>query len=316
MTYTDRYVSAVLRHLPSAQHAEIDSELRALIADAIDAQHDSGVADAEQAERAALEGLGHPEKLAAGYSDRPLYLIGPKHFLLWKRLLILVVGIVAPIIAVLAGLGAALEGRGAWSTIGQGIGAGVGVAMAISFWMTVVFATLERYGADVREGDIWTVKDLPEPTTAKVTRGETITEVALLALTAAFLAWLAMSHAPRAWTGLTEPILAPGMGWWIPTLLVLIACEIALIVARQMRGHWTRRDAVLVVALNLVVLAVILPPLLSGAVLNPAAAAELGWPDANSPISLLGLQQIIAGVAVPAAAGDIWGAVSRARVAK
>ena len=67
---TDRYVWAVLRSLPGAQRAELEPEIRALVADAIDAK-------ARRRATPALVELGDPNALAARYADRPQYLIGP-----------------------------------------------------------------------------------------------------------------------------------------------------------------------------------------------------------------------------------------------
>ena len=40
-TLTDRYVAATLRRLPARQRADIDTELRGLIADAIDGREEA-----------------------------------------------------------------------------------------------------------------------------------------------------------------------------------------------------------------------------------------------------------------------------------
>ena len=89
-TLTDRYVWGVLRAVPEAQRPDLEPEIRALIADALDAR--SGRPAAEEApaaaERAVLAELGDPEVLAARYTDRSLFLIGPAYFLVWKRLLL------------------------------------------------------------------------------------------------------------------------------------------------------------------------------------------------------------------------------------
>src|SRR4051794_38396607 len=96
-TLTDRYVAATLRSVPEKQRPELDKELRASIADAIDDRIEAG-SKPEAAEREVLIELGDPIRLAAGYADRPLYLIGPALFPDYTRLLKLLVGIVVPIV--------------------------------------------------------------------------------------------------------------------------------------------------------------------------------------------------------------------------
>ena len=76
-TLTDRYVDAILRRLPERQRPDIEQELRASIADAVDDRLEAG-ADPAEAETAVLTELGDPARLAAGYADRPLHLIGPE----------------------------------------------------------------------------------------------------------------------------------------------------------------------------------------------------------------------------------------------
>ena len=66
-----------MRTVPEKQRADLSAELRASIDDQIDARVDDGEAP-EAAERAVLTDLGDPDKLAAGYTDRPLHLIGPR----------------------------------------------------------------------------------------------------------------------------------------------------------------------------------------------------------------------------------------------
>ncbi len=96
-TLTDRYVWGVLRAVPEAQRPDLEPEIRALIADAMDARVASVAGEAPTAaERAVLTELGDPEVLAARYTDRSLFLIGPAYFLVWKRLLLTILPIIVP----------------------------------------------------------------------------------------------------------------------------------------------------------------------------------------------------------------------------
>ncbi len=76
-TLTDRYVYAVTRSLPESQRADIDKELRASIADAVDARVEAGdhPAEAERADahRARRSGEARRASMPAartGSSDR------------------------------------------------------------------------------------------------------------------------------------------------------------------------------------------------------------------------------------------------------
>src|SRR5882672_5085367 len=95
---TDRYVDATLRRLPGRQRPDIEKELRASIADAVDDRLVAG-SDPAEAERAVLTELGDPARLASGYADRPLQLIGPALYLDYTRLLGALLATVVPAVA-------------------------------------------------------------------------------------------------------------------------------------------------------------------------------------------------------------------------
>ena len=69
-TLTDRYVAATLRRVPARQRADIDTELRGLIADAIDGREEAG-ADKADAEVQTLTELGDPVRLAPSTPSAP-----------------------------------------------------------------------------------------------------------------------------------------------------------------------------------------------------------------------------------------------------
>ena len=69
-TLTDRYVWGVLRAVPTAQRADLEPEIRALVADAVEARIAAGVVPAE-AERAAIAELGDPSVSPRSTRTRP-----------------------------------------------------------------------------------------------------------------------------------------------------------------------------------------------------------------------------------------------------
>ena len=102
----DRYVGATLRTVPESQRSDIEAELRASIEDALEARMEAGV-DADTAKRDVLTEMGDPDRLAAGYTGRPGYLIGPALFFDYKRFLTaLLVTVVPIVVAVVAAVSA------------------------------------------------------------------------------------------------------------------------------------------------------------------------------------------------------------------
>ncbi len=265
-TLTERYISATIRSLTPEVQDDVRAELEASIADAIDARLDQGEAQAD-AERAVLTELGDPGILAAGYADRPLHLIGPKYYLVWWRLLKLLL-IIVPICA-FGGvmLGQLIDGAPTGEIIGTAVAAALGSVVHVGFWVTLVFFVLERTGADT--GVRWSVDQLPEPTQNGAGRADAIASIVFLVLGAgavfwdAFVGFFPTEGAPIA---LLNPALWP---WGITFLLALFVAEALLAVVVYAQRRWTIGTAVVNTALAVVFAAWSLTLLVQGELLNP-----------------------------------------------
>ncbi len=250
-TLTDRYVWGVLRAVPQAQRAELEPEIRQLVADAVDARLRGG-ADPATAERAALTELGRPELLAARYTGRQLVLIGPRLYPEWQRLLLLLLPIVVPIAAIATAGASYLDGRPASELVGVAIAAGLNVAVQTAFWITLVFALIERSGK-ASVGREWSPDRLPKTPAEQVRPG--VTEVGMsvvaLGLLAAVLVWQQVG-APVVIDGTGYALLDPAL-WslWIPWFLVVLGLEIAFTLLRWAQGGWTWALAVVNLGLKL-----------------------------------------------------------------
>ncbi|WP_051138876.1 permease prefix domain 1-containing protein [Agromyces italicus] len=252
---TDRYLFAATRSLPAAQREELSHDLAERIADTIDARVDSGASTPETAEHDALVELGNPAVLAASYSDRPLMLIGPRYFLVWKRLLVFLESFVPATVAAAAALGLVISGGG-WEVIGAAIGIGLSVAVHVAFWVTLVFALIERYdtGAVGSTDELlgWTPDQLPQLPEARRPhrRSDLIASLVWLAIAAAFIVWQQFGI---VWIGgerSSVPLLDPALwSFWLPYLLVLIALEAAFAVWIY-RSDWNWTNAIVNVALS------------------------------------------------------------------
>lgn len=172
---TDRYIEATLRRVPSRQRPDIERELRTSIADAVDDRLEAGTEPAE-AEGAVLTDLGDPARLAAGYADRPLQLIGPGLFLDYTRLLSALLVTVVPAVAGIVGVLRAIDGDSASSVAGDAVGAALTAAFHVAFWTTLVFAIIERIPSPKLPTRQWTPAALPEPTGRRTRYAELIAE--------------------------------------------------------------------------------------------------------------------------------------------
>lgn len=294
-TLTDRYVWGVLRSVPEAQRPDLEPEIRALIADAIDARTRSGHADgsAGAVERAVLTELGDPEVLAARYTDRTLYLIGPAFFLVWKRMLLTLLPVVVPIVAIVGMAAKSFAGDASiGDVIAAGITAAIGVAVQLVFWFTLVFALLERT-AD-RSWDVgtqWTPDKLPAlPAQGRPSLAELALSATGLVFAGVFIVWQQVA-APIAVGGQTYPVFDPALwSFWLPWFLVVIGLELVFTGLLYRAGHWTWPFAVV----NAILAAAFAIPALwliqTDRLWNPAAIdalASVGFGDAIAPISVI-----------------------------
>ena len=145
MNLIEVYIQEVTRRLPEKNRADIALELKSTIEDMLPEGY------TEKNVETVLEKMGSPAALAEGYRDRSMYLIGPRYFDAYISLLKMSLPIAAVIsLIVLAAdhiigfdqhtsalnMIILLVAEGIWGTIAVG--------MQVFFWMTVVFAIIER----------------------------------------------------------------------------------------------------------------------------------------------------------------------------
>lgn len=299
VTLTDRYIDAVTRTVPEKQRDDVARELRASIADQVEALLEGGE-PADAAQRAVLTGLGDPDRLAAGYADRPLHLIGPRYFLEWKRLLILLLWIVPACAAFGVALGQVISGAPVGTVIAQTVVVVMQVILNVCFWVTLVFAVLERTtGATGAPLVAWSIDSLPEPKETGARLGDLIGTLIVLVAVAGYIVWdLTLGSIVRLQGSLSllNPALWPGV---IVPLFVVMALEIALAVWVYRTGRWTLPAAILNTVLAVAAAGILLANL--GRLLNPAAvdlAVSSGASVGVGTVVTTVLGFVIAGIAV------------------
>ncbi|MBN9200719.1 MAG: hypothetical protein ABS61_06905 [Microbacterium sp. SCN 70-18] len=252
VTLTDRYIDATVRSVPERQRADLSAELRSSIADQIEARVEGG-ADPAEAERAVLTALGDPDRLAAEYADRPAFLIGPRYFFSWWRLLKLLLAIVPACAAVGVAIAQTLTGATVGEVIAEVVVVVLSVVVHVTFWTTLVFAIVERSARAGGAGVVaeWSIDALPEVRQSGARLSDLIATLVFLAAAAGAVLWdrfVGFAYADgRGWM----PILDPGLWpWWIGGLFVVLVLEALLAVYVYAHGRWTLATAVANVALN------------------------------------------------------------------
>lgn len=317
---TDRYVGEVLRGVPAPMRDDVERELRASIADAIEATDtgagpgpgdDSAVAPGG-AEAQALTALGDPARLAASLADGPQYLIGPGLYWDYRRTVRALLMIVPPVVALSVSTVQAFTGTPPVEVLLDGVWLLLVVAFQVVLWTTLGFAIAEHTGTrEIPGRQAWSVADLPQRTARRVTLGETIGTVMGLLIGIAALVWQ-RSGARITDSGESIPLLDPELwSFWLPALIALMSAGVVLQLLAYARGRWSPALAGVRVAGDVLSGVVGITLLMTQQVLNPAFLAELGHPEWAEPGSPL--TQGIAWVIGVGVVVDIVDVVGKAR---
>lgn len=309
-TLTDRYVWGVLRAVPTTQRRDLEPEIRAMVLDAIDARVAAGLPRAE-AERAAITELGDPDVLAARYTDRSLALIGPAYFPDWKRLLTLLLSIVVPITAIAVTGAGFLAGKPVGEMILDGANTAFMVAVQLSFWITLVFAWLERSGQPAL-GESWTPDRLPElPAGRKgLHPAEVAVSIVAMIVGSVLLVWQQTAK-PVVIDGVGYPVFDPALwSFWMPYFLVLLAIELVALLWRWRTGGWTWAQATLNLVTNIAFVVPGIYLIQNGMLLDPGLLAAL-----DSLTGTVWLGPTVAVITVIVVASGIWDAIDGFRQA-
>lgn len=263
---TDRYVAAVLRSTPTRQREEIERELRASIADALEAQSETEV----------LAALGDPTRLAANYADRPLHLIGPAVYLDYRRVLTILLSSAVPLIFVAAGVASFQSEAGLVGALVSAAQTAVLVAMHILIWTTVVFAVIDRTFAMVgRRSAGWNPASLPELPARRIDIASIIGGSIASTVIAAVLIVL-----QAAGPGLISPPL------WDSGALLLVVIFAAASIAFDVIGYyigWGFPQALSNALLSAIFVATVVGVARGGELLNPTFFEGVGWPEGAGP---------------------------------
>lgn len=290
-TLTDRYVWTVTRHLPDDVGPDVARELRATIADAVDAKVEDGVEPAT-AEDAVLTELGDPEVLARTYGGRPAYLIGPGVYPDWVRLMRILPAVVLPLVlvgSVTARLVATDEGWG--HALLDTFLLLLSVAMHLAFWVTLTFAVIE-WSRPEAQRDRPLSQWRPDQLTAEVPWrsvgvGETVASVGFSLGMGAVVAWQFGGVSGDAVQVLNPDV---DLSWKVALVgLFVVDAVLALLVWRV--GRWTPTLAAVNVASNAAAAILLLWLLSRDELLTdlPTVLGErFGWPtDWTVPSALV-----------------------------
>lgn len=281
-TLTDRYVWAVTQHLPTAQRDDIGDELRATVADMIEASE----APPEQAERAALEDLGDPRRLAANYHEGRRYLIGPDVYDDYLSVLRVVLATVVPIIAVLSGGGVLLDdgqlGEAAVAAIGGALNVGVWVAVGTTLTFALAGRGSPEERVDAADWSVDELPDLPDVPSSRISTADAVSTLAVSGLAIAALFWQRTRFPVTTSSGEHVPLLQPAL-WdgWMWVLIAILVASMGVVLVAFRAGRWTLPLACLNALVNAASIGVVAWLALDDRLINPEVlvviADRSGW---------------------------------------
>ena len=255
MNYVEVYIQEVTRRLPEKSREDIAMELRSTIEDSLPDNY------SEVDVKRVLGNLGSPAALASGYRDRPMYLIGPRYYDVYVTLLkmILPIAFVISFISVIAQYIIGLQGNETIlneviDLVGVGIARVLDVGMQTFFWLTIVFAVMERTdkGKDGKPMSTslkkWTPDDLKSvpliPVKKAITGWEVFWTFFWIASWATF--YFYADHLIGIYRGGSGELdfVTPAfqqdvlLSYW-PLIVLMIGLEVAFALYKLIQGRWT-----------------------------------------------------------------------------
>ncbi len=274
----ERYIYAVTKRLPFRQRADIEKELRSLIADMLE-QRCGDMPPAEKDVRVVLTELGTPEELAEKYDpDKRSALIGPPYYRKYKFVLKIVLAaagggmLLAGFITTLLGNQGGYLLYRLFSWLGMAF---MGEIYAFAF-VTALFAFFERRGVKFDTDN--SLADLPPvpKKNERIGRHGPVTGIVLSTLFLIVLLWGA-PYIVGIYNGTTfTPMFnqAALQGQWLP-IAGIFALGVLKEVFRLNEGRYTLRLAVATLLLDICSLALLAVLFSTSGLINPAFATMI-----------------------------------------
>ncbi|CAM4024199.1 hypothetical protein [Lederbergia lenta] len=268
MNLIEVYIQEVTGRLPEKNRDDIALELRSIIEDMLPDDYN------EEDVNVILEKLGNPAALASGYRDQPMHLIGPRYFDVYASLLKMILPIAATI-SLISVIAEYFIGYPAEETvinvfldiIGFGIWKIIEVGIHTFFWLTLVFAIIERTDKGKDQQPLstslkkWTPEDLKN--IPYIPKKKAITKLEVFGYLMWTAIWATLYFYANHLVGIYEgggdglEFVIPALNqdvllhYW-PIVLIIIAIEIGLSLYKLIKRQWTKKMAIFTTALELI----------------------------------------------------------------
>ncbi|CAG9620243.1 hypothetical protein [Sutcliffiella rhizosphaerae] len=285
MKLIELYVQEVTIRLPEKLREDIGLELRSTIEDMLPNDY------TEEDVKIALTELGHPAKMANGYNEKPMHLIGPRFFDVYVGLLKLLIPIVLIIsfsittfVAIYSHSGEIEVINFLLSIIGEGIWGSLGAVMQTVFWITLTFAVAERVEKSTSTTPItanwkeWTPDDLKE--VSYIPKERAISKIELFGSLIWTVIWVSLYFNANHFLGVFEkganglemkvPLFVQSnlLTYW-PLVVFVILIEIGLIAYKWKLGEWTKKLAAINAVIHFISLSIFILIFSNLSIFNP-----------------------------------------------
>jgi len=285
-----RYIYAVTRHLPQKMQADVEKELDGLISDMLEERYGTKE-PSEQEIKAVLTELGNPDDLAAKYlGDEKKALISGVYYFHYKRILRYVLPFITALIAGVSILNGILS-WGTFESTGEivrqftfiPIREAFQAAILIFTGITLLFVILERKKTKWLEEEFGIGNDaldnLPQvPGTAETISmwqpiGGMIGVVVAAIIFLGFPQIIAGRFSDVGWVSVFNVEVIRSL--WLPISIWMII-HIGWEAMRLIEGRYTKRLAIIGVAVNITIAACAAFIFASGTIINPEFISQMG----------------------------------------
>ncbi|WP_391207082.1 HAAS signaling domain-containing protein [Psychrobacillus sp. L4] len=308
MHLIDIYIQEVTRRLPEKNRKDIALELQSTIEDMLPENF------TEVDVKEVLGKLGNPVTLASGYLDRPMHLIGPYYFDKYVTLLKMILPIAATI-ALIVSISESILSYNANETvinivltiIGKGIVEIISTLMQSFFWITLIFAILERTNISNEKLSIktslkdWTPDDLkripPILKEKKIAKSKIFGSLLEIGIFSAVyfnaVRLLGVYENIDGRLQLTIPSFNQEVlqSFWL-IVVIAIAVEVTLVCYKFVIGQWTMNVAILNIVRHVISSIVVIVLFSNSSFINPDFKAYLEGLK-NSPFEMQGPFQLV-----------------------
>jgi len=286
----NRYIYAVTRHLPVRMQSDVERELDSLISEMLEERRGNHVTPREQDLKDVLAELGSPEELALKYGgNERRALISGVYFLMYKRILLTVLPIVAAVLAILTTIGFFVGDEPSLSIVIIGIVNVAYLSHAIQIFtvtiggvvqafavITVVFAVLDYRKVEMQGNEFF---DLPEVPKAKmkISPFEPIFWIAFSIVTTILLLGFPQVLGARFdgnWVTIFSIEVVRGL--WLP-ILVWTLLEIISEAVKLVEGRYNMRVATVSIASCILQIVCVVVVFGNSGIINPEIVSRMEY---------------------------------------